>query len=223
MSDATQPRMVLDGISKRFGKLLALDGVSLTVRPGEILSFVGPNGAGKTTAIRILLGLLRATGGWGSLLGRPLGDAEPRARVGYVPDAPVFFPGNAMDAVGFAARLSGARPVRARIEETLRRVGVHEWRRDVRTFSRGMQQRLALAQALIHEPLVLILDEPAAALDPVGVVEVRALLKALRAQGVSILFSSHQLAEGGRDQRWHRVSAGWAPAALRRARGAAGR
>ncbi len=195
LRDPIQPPLVLNRISKRFGTLLALDSVSLTLGPGEIIGFVGPNGAGKTTAIHILLGLLRATGGQGSLLGRPLGDATARAQVGYVPDAPVFFPGNAIETVGFAARLSGARPTRAQMEEVLRRVSVHEWRRDVRTFSRGMQQRLALALALIHQPRVLILDEPAAALDPVGVVEVRALLRELRAQGVSILFSSHQLAE----------------------------
>jgi ABC-2 type transport system ATP-binding protein len=147
--------------------------------------------------------LLRATGGRGSLLGRPLGDAAARARVGYVPDTPVFFPGNAIEQVSFAARLNGMRPARARMEETLERVGVREWRRDVRAFSRGMQQRVALAQAIVHQPQVLtqmliqvlILDEPAAALDPVGAVEVRTLLKELRTQGTSILFSSHQLAE----------------------------
>jgi ABC-2 type transport system ATP-binding protein len=203
VSDATGPRLVLDHVSKRFGQLLALDAISLTLQPGEILGFVGPNGAGKTTAIRILLGLLRATGGRGSLLGRPLGDAGARARVGYVPDTPVFFPGNAIEQVSFAARLNGVRPTRARIQQTLERVGVHEWRRDVRAFSRGMQQRVALAQAIVHQPAVpiqmpiqvLILDEPAAALDPVGVVEVRTLLRELRAQGTSILFSSHQLTE----------------------------
>lgn len=195
MSEATYPRLVLDRISKRFGRVLALDAVSLTLGPGEVLGLVGPNGAGKTTAIHILLGFLRATGGQGSLLGRPLGDAAARARVGYVPDAPVFFSGTAIDAVGFAAQLNGVRPARVRIEETLRRVGVREWRRDVRTFSRGMQQRLALAQALIHQPQALILDELTAALDPVGVAEVRTLLRELTAQGTSILFSSHQLRE----------------------------
>jgi ABC-2 type transport system ATP-binding protein len=203
MSNAGGPRVVLDHLSKRFGNVLALDAISLTLEPGEILGFVGPNGAGKTTAIRILLGLLRATSGRGSLLGRPLGDAAARARVGYVPDTPVFFPGNAIEQVSFAARLNGMRPARARMEETLERVGVREWRRDVRAFSRGMQQRVALAQAIVHQPQVLtqaliqvlILDEPAAALDPVGVVEVRTLLKELRTQGTSILFSSHQLGE----------------------------
>jgi ABC-2 type transport system ATP-binding protein len=195
VSEATGPRLVMDGISKRFGSLLALDRVSLTLGQGEILGFVGPNGAGKTTAIHILLGFLHSTSGTGSLMGHAFDEPRARARVGYVPDTPMFFPSNAIDAVGFAARLSGVTTARPAIEDTLRRVGVQEWRRDVRKFSRGMQQRVALAQALIHDPEVLILDEPAAALDPEGVLDIRELLKELRDRGKSILFSSHQLGE----------------------------
>jgi ABC-2 type transport system ATP-binding protein len=197
-----EPRLIMDGISKRFGSLLALDRVSLTLGPGEILGFVGPNGAGKTTAIHILLGFLHPTSGKGSLMGHALTEPAARARVGYVPDTPVFFPGNAVDAVGFAARLSGVTAaggaIRGEIEDTLRRVGVHEWRRDVRKFSRGMQQRVALAQALIHDPEVLILDEPAAALDPEGVLDIREILKGLRGQEHPLLVPS--VGRGGRGE-----------------------
>ncbi len=190
-----QAPLVFQGISKRFGAAVALDELSLELRAGEILGFLGPNGAGKTTAIHIALGFLRASSGAGSLLGRSFGDARARLRVGFTPDAPVFFAGNAVAAIAFAARLNGLRPERSKIESTLRLVGIGEWKRDVRKFSRGMLQRLGLAQALIHDPEVLILDEPASALDPTGVIEIREILLKLRDEGKSIFFSSHQLTE----------------------------
>ena len=189
------PALEFDCISKQFGAAHALRDVSFAIEPGEILGLVGPNGAGKTTAMQIATGFLHATSGHGSLLGRPFRDAAARRELGFVPDAPVFFAGNAMDAVRFAAHLSDFAPTRQALKDTLRKVGLTEWRRDVRRLSRGMQQRLALAQALIHRPRVLILDEPASALDPEGVVEVRALLEQLRRDGASILLSSHQLNE----------------------------
>ena len=189
------PALVFDRISKQFGQAHALHEVSFAMEPGEILGLVGPNGAGKTTAMQIAAGFLLPTAGSGSLMGRPFADAAARRQLGFVPDAPVFFAGNAIDAVRFAARLSDAAPTRAAIERVLTRVGLTEWQRDVRRLSRGMQQRLGLAQALIHQPHVLILDEPSSALDPQGVVEIRALLQALRAEGSSILLSSHQLHE----------------------------
>jgi ABC-2 type transport system ATP-binding protein len=128
-------------------------------------------------------------------MGHSFGDSVARRPLGFVPDAPVFFGGNAFDALRFAAQLSDFRPTRDAMEGVLRRVGLTEWKRDVRRFSRGMQQRLALALALVHGPRVLILDEPASALDPQGVLDVRNLLKELRAEGAAILLSSHQLGE----------------------------
>ncbi len=187
--------LVFDGISKHFGAAHALRGVSFAIEPGEILGMVGPNGAGKTTAMQIAAWFLVASAGTGSLIGRPFSSAAARRQLGYVPDAPVFFAGTAIDAVRFAAQLSDVPASRDAIETVLRRVGLIEWKRDVRRFSRGMQQRLALAQALIHAPRVLILDEPASALDPEGVVDVRRLLESLRSDGASILLSSHQLNE----------------------------
>jgi ABC-2 type transport system ATP-binding protein len=189
------PVLVFDRISKDFGPTPALDDVSFQLEPGEILGLVGPNGAGKTTAMQIATGFLLPSSGDGMLMGHSFRHASARRLLGFVPDAPVFFGGSAFDALRFAARLSDVTPTRNAMEGVLRRVGLKEWKRDVRRFSRGMQQRLALALALVHGPKVLILDEPASALDPQGVLDVRKLLKELRAEGAAILLSSHQLGE----------------------------
>ncbi|HEV3149450.1 MAG TPA: ABC transporter ATP-binding protein, partial [Acidobacteriaceae bacterium] len=141
--------LVFEHISKSFGSARALADVSFAVEPGEIVGLVGPNGAGKTTAMQIALGFLLASSGSGSLMGRRFGDAEARRSLGFVPDAPVFFAGNAFDALRFAAQLNDVTPTREAMEQVLTRVGLTEWKRDVRRFSRGMQQRLALAQALV--------------------------------------------------------------------------
>jgi ABC-2 type transport system ATP-binding protein len=189
------PALVFDHVSKRFGKAQALEDVSFAIEPGEIVGLVGANGAGKTTAMQIAVGFLLPSFGGGSLMGHRFGDAKARRLLGFVPDAPVFFAGNAFDALRFAAQLTGMKPTRDAMERVLTRVGLTEWKRDVRRFSRGMQQRLAMAQALIHAPRMLILDEPASALDPQGVLDVRTLLRELRAEGAAILLSSHQLGE----------------------------
>jgi ABC-2 type transport system ATP-binding protein len=189
------PALVFDRISKFFGAARALEDVSFAVESGEILGLVGPNGAGKTTAMQVAAGFLLPSAGGGSLMGRRFGDAAARRQLGFLPDAPVFFAGNALSALRFAAALNDQSPSREAMERVLTRVGLTEWKRDVRRFSRGMQQRLGLAQALVHSPRVLILDEPASALDPQGVLEVRTLLQELRAAGAAILLSSHQLNE----------------------------
>ena len=189
------PALVFDRVSKYFGEARALDDVSFVVEPGEILGLVGPNGAGKTTAMQIATGFLLPSSGDGSLMGRRFSDAAARRQLGFVPDAPVFFQGNALSALRFSAALNDLSPSREAMEQVLTRVGLTEWKRDVRRFSRGMQQRLGLAQALVHAPRVLILDEPASALDPEGVLKVRTLLQELRAAGAAILLSSHQLSE----------------------------
>jgi ABC-2 type transport system ATP-binding protein len=190
-------RLTFSAISKQFGQQTALHPLTLSLEDGEILGFLGPNGAGKTTAIHLALGFLRPTSGSGSLLGRPFGDAEARARLGFVPDVPVFFPESGFRSVEFAARLNGVndRRLAKDIRDLLATVGLPNERKDARQYSRGMQQRLALAQALINDPELLILDEPAAALDPAGVLQVRELLRNARHAGKSIFFSSHQLTE----------------------------
>ena len=184
-------------ISKQYGKLLALDRLSLTVEPGEIVGFVGPNGAGKTTAIHLAMGFLRATSGKGQMLGHTFGDPASRVRIGFLPDAPTVFAGSADAAITLAARLNNVQdpPLRQRVGELIATLGLPSNGRDARQFSRGMQQRLGLAQALINDPQLLILDEPTSALDPPAVVEVRGILRQARAAGKSVFFSSHQLSE----------------------------
>jgi ABC-2 type transport system ATP-binding protein len=191
------PRLTFSGISKQFGKQTALHPLTLRLEPGEILGFLGPNGAGKTTAIHVALGFLRPSSGSGTLLGKPFGNPQARARLGFVPDVPVFFAENGYRSIELAARLNGMRDSRLAqsIRELLRTIGLPSDAKDARQYSRGMQQRLALAQALINDPDLLILDEPAAALDPAGVQQVRELLRGARQAGKSIFFSSHQLAE----------------------------
>jgi ABC-2 type transport system ATP-binding protein len=191
------PRLEFSSISKQFGNYTALHPLTLSLEPGEILGFLGPNGAGKTTAIHLALGFLWPSAGSGTLLGKPFGDSEARSRIGFVPDVPVFFPENGFRTVEFAARLNGIDDPRLakNIHDLLGSVGLPDDRKDARQYSRGMQQRLALAQALINDPELLILDEPAAALDPAGVQQVRELLRNARHAGKSIFFSSHQLTE----------------------------
>jgi ABC-2 type transport system ATP-binding protein len=190
------PVLAFHEVSKRFrqppGKL-ALDQLTLDIEPGEIVGFLGPNGAGKTTALHLALGFLKSTSGFGTIFGQPFGAASARRKLGFLPDRPVFFPGNAETAVSIAATFSSARVSKATIRASLETVGLAEARGDVRKFSRGMQQRLALAQALIHQPQLLLLDEPISALDPLSTLEVLELFKKLRDQGVAILLSSHQL------------------------------
>ena len=203
-------RLLFDGVSKQFGRSVALEGLSLAVEPGEIFGFLGPNGAGKTTAIHLAMGFLRASSGRGELLGKPFSRARAaRARVGYVPDAPVFFKGSALDAVMLAARLNDTEQrrsttgLRARALELLRWMDLptgeqmpgRKTGNDARKFSRGQQQRLALVQALVNRPQLLILDEPTSALDPPAGLLVREALERARGEGVAVFFSSHQLQE----------------------------
>ena len=185
----------------RFGgrTVAALDGLDLTVEPGEVFGLLGPNGAGKTTTVKILLGLTRPTSGTARLLGRLSSDPESRRRVGYLPEGHRF-PGylTARQTLSLFGRMSGVAPavLRARIPALLERVRLADWT-DVRVkkFSKGMTQRLGLAAALVHEPDVLLLDEPTDGVDPVGRREIRDLLQAEAAQGRSILLNSHLLSE----------------------------
>lgn len=180
-------------------KVKALRGVTFSVREREIFGFLGPNGAGKTTAIKIIVGLLRPSGGSCSLMGKPAGEIAARHHIGYLPESPYFYdhllPDEFMDLCG---RLRGleSKTRRRRGDELLELVGLSAARdRPLRKFSKGMLQRIGLAQSLIGDPELLILDEPMTGLDPVGRKEVRDLILDLRRKGKTIFFSSHILSD----------------------------
>lgn len=172
-----------------------LSDVSFSVRRGEIFGFLGHNGAGKTTTMKILLGLLSATGGRLELLGAPASDVTVHSRLGYLPEAPYFYDYlSAEEFLSFYGRLAGLprEAVEQRIPHLLGQVGLVEARhKQLRKFSKGMLQRIGLAQALVHDPELVILDEPMSGLDPIGRKEVRDLILNLRDQGKTVFFSSH--------------------------------
>jgi ABC-2 type transport system ATP-binding protein len=176
----------------------ALDSFTLQVQAGEIFGFLGPNGAGKTTAIHLAMGFMRPTSGSGRLLGEPFGHAATRSRVGFLPENVAFYPRRAEQLVRFYGAINGINgsQLHRRTGQVLEMVGLQDdCRRNVSRFSRGMLQRVGLAQALVNDPELLILDEPTSALDPVARVRVRELLIGLRAAGKTIFLSSHLLSE----------------------------
>lgn len=172
-----------------------LSDVTLSVGQGEIFGFLGHNGAGKTTTMKVLLGLLRATSGRVELLGRPVTDVAVHARIGYLPESPYFYDYlTAEEFLLFYGRLAGMakEAVHRRIPQLLSQVGLTEAsHKQLRKFSKGMLQRIGLAQAIIHDPELVILDEPMSGLDPVGRKEVRDLILELRDQGKTVFFSTH--------------------------------
>ncbi|HEX4715600.1 MAG TPA: ATP-binding cassette domain-containing protein, partial [Ktedonobacteraceae bacterium] len=183
-------------LSKHFGKHTAVDGLTIRIPAGAITGFVGPNGAGKTTTLRLLLGLVRPTAGSATLLGHPLTEsARYLPRVGALIEAPAFYPSlSGRTNLEALARLGGYPTSRAR--ELLEVVELSDRARDrVGTYSLGMKQRLGVAMALLPDPDLLILDEPANGLDPLGIIGIRDLLRRLRDQGKTILLSSHLLGE----------------------------
>jgi ABC-2 type transport system ATP-binding protein len=185
-----------DGLSKRFGKRPAVDDLTIRVPAGTITGFVGPNGAGKTTTIRLLLGLVRPNAGSATILGSPLTEPERYLpRVGALVEAPAFYPSlSGRTNLEVLARLGGY-PT-SRVRELLEVVELSDRARDrVGTYSLGMKQRLGVAMALLPDPDLLILDEPANGLDPLGIIGIRELLRRLRDQGKTILLSSHMLGE----------------------------
>jgi len=181
------------------GRITALDGIELTVRPGELFGLLGPNGAGKTTTVKILLGLTRPTEGTAVISGRRVSDPESRRRVGYLPEGHRI-PGylTARQALSIFGQMSGldSATIKRRSVELLEKLRIPQWI-DVRVkkFSKGMTQRLGLAIALIHSPNVLLLDEPTDGVDPVGRREIRDLLRDEAKNGASILVNSHLLSE----------------------------
>ena len=185
--------------SSLFGKRFrALDRFSLTVNQGEIFGFLGPNGAGKTTAIHTALGLLRLTSGSGEMLGRPFGDARTRRRVGFLAENIAFYPMSPARVLRMSGRLNDVpdRLISERTKDLLQFTDLASvGRKHVNKFSRGMIQRVGLAQALVNDPELLILDEPTSALDPAGRVLVRELLLELKRRGKTVFLSSHLLSE----------------------------
>jgi len=184
------------GLTKRFGQVLAVDRLSFTVEAGQVVGFLGPNGAGKTTTLRMLLGLVRPDAGTATINGRAYRDLpEPAHQVGAVLEASSFYPGRtARNHLRVQAMAAQADPLR--IDEVLELVGLRAAAdRRVSGFSLGMRQRLGLATALLADPELVILDEPANGLDPDGVHWLRDLLRGMAAEGVTVLVSSHILAE----------------------------
>ncbi len=186
-------------LSKVFGEHIAVRDLTLQIQQGEVFGFLGPNGAGKTTSVKMLLGLVRPTSGRASLLGMPLGDRATRARIGFLPEHFRFHDWlTANEFLELHGQLYGmpAAPRRSRIRELLELVGLTPFRdKQLRTFSKGMLQRIGLAQALLNDPALVFLDEPTSGLDPVGRRLVRDIIRDLRAHGTTIFLNSHLLSE----------------------------
>jgi ABC-2 type transport system ATP-binding protein len=174
-----------------------LHGISFCVREGEIFGFVGPNGAGKTTTLKLLMGLIRPTSGRARVLGHDVGETAFRRHVGFLPENPYFYDYlTGRETLEFYAKLCGVPRARRgpRIDELLERVGLsHAADARLRTYSKGMQQRVGIAQALVHDPDVVFLDEPMSGLDPIGRKDIRDLVLRLRDQGKTVFMNTHIL------------------------------
>ena len=181
-------------------KVRALDGLSLTVEPHQIFGFLGANGAGKTTTLKLLMRLIFPTGGSARILGHDISDVAMHARIGYLPESPYFYDYlTAREFLTYSGELFGLdKSTRAaRAEQLLNRVNLDRksWDRQLRKFSKGMLQRVGLAQALVNDPEIVFLDEPMSGLDPVGRREVRDLIAALRGEGKTVFMCSHILSD----------------------------
>jgi ABC-2 type transport system ATP-binding protein len=183
------------GIRRR--RVQAVKELDLSVREGEIFGFVGPNGAGKTTTIKMLMGLIFPTSGSASIFDAPIPSPEAKRRIGYLPENPNYYDFlTGSEAIHFFGRLAGvpASSLRARSAELLELVGLSDAAgRQIRKYSKGMQQRLGIAQALVGDPAFVVLDEPMSGLDPIGRKEIRDLILALKRRGKTIFFSTHIL------------------------------
>lgn len=198
-TDAIHVQQLVVDYSLRKGKLRALDGVSFSVPQGQVVGFLGPNGAGKTTTMHVLLGFVQASSGQASLFDQDVRQTIARERLGYlsdIPEAHRFLTGR--ETLSFTGRLFGlgGHDLRQRIDRLLAQVDLEAAaHRRVGGYSRGMLQRLGLAQALINDPDLLILDEPTSGLDPLGRMRIRELIANLRTAGKTVFFSSHELSE----------------------------
>jgi ABC-2 type transport system ATP-binding protein len=187
------------GLRKRFGAKVAVEDLSLVVKRGEVFGFLGPNGAGKTTSLKMLLGLVEPTSGTARVLGAPLRDRRVRARLGFLPEHFRFHEWlTGRELLHFHGRLYGLerRALATRADELLARVGLLESaHQPIRTYSKGMMQRIGLAQALLNQPDLVFLDEPTSGLDPLGRFLVRDIIRDLRRQGTAVFLNSHLLSE----------------------------
>jgi len=174
---------------------VAISDINLSVQEGEIFGFLGPNGAGKTTTIKILMGLIHPTAGTAKLLGQPVGNIKAKSKIGFLPESSHFYEYlTAMEALTFYGGLFGLSKnrLKERIPTLLKQVGlVSSAHLQLRKFSKGMLQRMGIAQSLINDPELIILDEPMSGLDPIGRKEMRELILGLKAQGKTVFFSSH--------------------------------
>jgi ABC-2 type transport system ATP-binding protein len=173
--------------------------LTLSVEEGEVFGCLGPNGAGKTTTLKLLLGLVYPSGGTARILGRPLEDIAVKRLIGYLPEQPYFYDYlTPLELLDYYARLSGVdtRDRRRKVESALARVGMSDsGRTQLRKFSKGMLQRVGIAQAIVHDPKLLLLDEPMSGLDPIGRREVRDLVQQLNEEGKTVFFSTHILSD----------------------------
>ena len=196
---AASPAIHCVDLAKRYGKTVALAGLTMTVPRGEVFGFLGPNGAGKTTAVKLLVGLVRPTSGEAWLLGRPLGERQVRRRIGYLPELFRYQPWlSAREVLRVHCELARLprSSWREEIDTALQVAGLTERSGDrVGTYSKGMQQRLGLGVALLGRPELVFLDEPTSALDPVGRHDVRQILHHLRDRGTAVFLNSHLLTE----------------------------
>ncbi len=188
----------VDNLTKYYGEVAAVKGISFTARPGQVTGFLGPNGAGKTTTMRILTGFMPPTSGKALVAGYDVFDQslEARKRVGYLPEnVPLYRDMTARGYLKYIGEIRGVKNVGRRADEVLERVGLsHRANSRIRTLSKGMRQRVGLAQALLHNPPVLILDEPTIGLDPLQVLELRQVVVEL-GRDHTVLFSTHILSE----------------------------
>lgn len=196
--------IVIQGLKKVFkgalgDRVAAVDDLSIQVSQGEIFGFIGPNGAGKTTTIKILLGLLFPTSGKLQVLGAPAGDNETKRRISYLPESPYFYEHmSGYEVLDFYCKLFRlGKPARKKkINELLERVGLaSDGKRALRQYSKGMLQRIGIAQSLINDPDLLILDEPTSGLDPIAHKDIQDLIISLKEQGKTVFVSSHQLTD----------------------------
>jgi ABC-type multidrug transport system ATPase subunit len=195
MNETGAPLVEVTGLTKRYGDTLAVDGVDLTVLPGEVYGFLGPNGAGKTTTLRILTGLIAPTSGSVRVLGGAPGRSDVLGRTGSMIESPAFYPYlSGLDNLRLLAEY--AEVPRQRIDEVLELVDLTDRARDrFSTYSLGMKQRLGVAAALLKDPELVILDEPTNGLDPAGMRDMRRLIRELGSGGRTVLLSSHLLGE----------------------------
>jgi ABC-2 type transport system ATP-binding protein len=202
---SSAPLIEIDGLEKVYRKGLlrggfrALEGVTLSVERGLVFGLLGPNGAGKTTLVKILLGLVRPTAGRAVVLGRPAGDPAARARIGYLPEAhrlPGYLTGRQVVLLFGMLQGRPSTEIQARLPALLERVDMSAGAdRKLKQYSKGMQQRIGLAQALVHEPELVFLDEPTDGVDPVGRAAVRGMVEELKRRGTTVFINSHLLME----------------------------